>query len=230
MNWSPLTNNHPNRSWNIIVSSFFENKSIKQLSISATYMDDEDVERLADAVKLSKVIRGAEYLNEAPKKSHLFFRHLSADIAENYRILRVNFFTPTERDSPAFRDWYAVWEVARRNSDLIRRAAAFVSGARPDRCCASALERVASHPALPEEVAHLCSVDEAEAARMIRAALLSFQSIEAFMRLAGVERQRVECHPREDGRLQLHDLNEYCWAALRRYLTLRDVRESPARP
>ncbi|XP_077512675.1 uncharacterized protein LOC144123801 [Amblyomma americanum] len=229
-NWSPLPNNHPNRSWNIIVSSFFENKSIKQLSVSATYMDDEDVERLADAVKLSKVIRGADYLNEEPKKSRLFFRHLSADIADNYRILRVNFFTPTERDSLAFRDWYAVWEVARRNSDLIRRAAAFVSSARSDRCCASALERVASHPALREEVAKLCSVDEAEAARMIRAALLSFQSIEAFMRLAGVVRQRVECHPREDGRLQLHDLNEYCWAALRRYLTLSDVRESPARP
>ncbi|KAK8768142.1 hypothetical protein V5799_005077 [Amblyomma americanum] len=132
-NWSPLPNNHPNRSWNIIVSSFFENKSIKQLSVSATYMDDEDVERLADAVKLSKVIRGADYLNEEPKKSRLFFRHLSADIADNYRILRVNFFTPTERDSLAFRDWYAVWEVARRNSDLIRRAAAFVSSARSDR-------------------------------------------------------------------------------------------------
>lgn len=226
--WSPLTNNAPYRSWNTIVSSLFENKSIKQLSVSATYMNDEDVERLADAVKLSSVIRGADFINETPEKSRVFFHRLSANIAENYNILRVNFFTPTERDSPAFRDWYAVWEVARRNSDLIRRAAAFVSGARSDRCCASALERVARHPALPEKIAQLCSVNEAEAARMVRTAFARLQRMEAFMRLTGVVRERVVCHRSGDGRLQLQDLNDYCWAALRRYLTLGDVKECPA--
>lgn len=226
--WKSLMDDAPSRSWKLITPSFFENDSIKDLSISATFMDDDDIERLADAVKLSNVIRCAEFKGETPEKCRTFFRRLSANIVKNYNILRVNLFTPTERDSPAFRDWYAVWEVARRNSDLVRRAAAFASGARSDRCCASALERVSRHPALPEEVAQLCSVGVPEAARMIREAFARLQPMDEFMRLCGVIQERVVCYPRGDGCLQLHDLNEYCWAALRRYLTLCDVKECAA--
>ncbi|KAH7969521.1 hypothetical protein HPB52_019238 [Rhipicephalus sanguineus] len=36
----------------------------------------------------------------------------------------------------------------------------------------------------------------------------------------------VECHPRDDGRMQLDDLNEDCWRMVRRHLMLDDVEEA----
>lgn len=131
--WGEVTGSVPNCSWKIVVSSFFENRSLKEIFVAAVYIRDEDIERLADAVKSSTVVRSAEFTGESSDKVDVFYRRLSVDIAENYNLLRVNFLAPAKRNSPAFKAWYAVWEVARRNCDLIELAAVFVNGIRSDR-------------------------------------------------------------------------------------------------
>ncbi|KAL3192593.1 hypothetical protein MRX96_059007 [Rhipicephalus microplus] len=50
------------------------------------------------------------------------------------------------------------------------------------------------------------------------------RSMDGFMRAVGVVKERVICHPAEDGRMQLDDLNEDCWSHVRRYLVTDDVR------
>ncbi|KAH7968463.1 hypothetical protein HPB52_008541 [Rhipicephalus sanguineus] len=52
-------------------------------------------------------------------------------------------------------------------------------------------------------------------------------SLDAYMRITGVVKERVVCHPRDDGRIQLDDLGEDCWEMVRRFLMLDDV-EGPS--
>ncbi|KAH7944225.1 hypothetical protein HPB52_017458 [Rhipicephalus sanguineus] len=94
------------------------------------------------------------------------------------------------------------------------------------RRCAGALETVSRHPALMEELAEVLSLSDAELASLVRTRLREIQNVHDFMRLAGVVKDTVTCQPREDGRKQLHDLNEYCWGHVRRYLLFDDVRDS----
>lgn len=76
-----------------------------------------------------------------------------------------------------------------------------------------------------EEVAELTSVSVEEAAAKVKEGLRSFESMDDFMRLAGVVNKRVACHSREDGRTQIDALNADCWAVVRQYLKLGDIQE-----
>ncbi|KAL3246248.1 hypothetical protein MRX96_057793 [Rhipicephalus microplus] len=76
------------------------------------------------------------------------------------------------------------------------------------------------HPALPELLSELTSVSTAEVAAMVQSCLRSIEGMQEFMRLAGVVNEGVACSAREDGCMQLADLNEYCWSHIRRYIKL----------
>ncbi|XP_077549382.1 uncharacterized protein LOC144162639 [Haemaphysalis longicornis] len=152
-----------------------------------------------------------------------FLQILSTGIADNYNLLSV---TAPDQDllkkaKQLFR--FKVWDTTRRNRGLLTAAADFARGTRRDRHCALALDRMRDHPELVEEVARLEKVDEARAASMIRDGLRSIEGMDDFMRFAGVVKECVSCHPREDGRAQLDALNEYCWSAVRHYLKLYDI-------
>ncbi|XP_075534643.1 uncharacterized protein LOC142568673 isoform X5 [Dermacentor variabilis] len=120
-------------------------------------------------------------------------------------------------------DCFLVWETTRRNSGLVTRAAEFVSGHRLDRRYAAALEVVGCCPPLLEEFAQQQSLTVVDATPIIQRALRSIESMHDFMRLVGVVRERVVCHPRKDGRRQLDDLDDDCWRLIRRHITLFDV-------
>ncbi|XP_049523642.1 uncharacterized protein LOC125945593 [Dermacentor silvarum] len=96
--------------------------------------------------------------------------------------------------------------------------------------CAAGLDRVSRHPALVAELAEVLSIDQVEAADMVQRRFRSIEGLHEFMRLAGVVKGRVTCLPREDGRMQLDDLNDDCWAHVRRYLELDDLPYSSASP
>ncbi|XP_077537684.1 uncharacterized protein LOC144149853 isoform X4 [Haemaphysalis longicornis] len=180
---------------------------------------------LAHAISASKNI-STVYLSGPGSGERAFFRELSTVIADNYTLLSVTVLG--YKYSKFKRDWFKVWDTTRRNCGLLTNAADFARGARHDRRCGLALERMHSHPELVEEVARLEEVDEAEAASMVRGGLRSMEGLHEFMRLAGVVREQVLCHEREDGRTQLNALNEYCWKEVRRYLKLWDVKELTA--
>ncbi|KAL1478559.1 hypothetical protein MTO96_034992 [Rhipicephalus appendiculatus] len=55
-------------------------------------------------------------------------------------------------------------------------------------------------------------------------------SLDAYMRITGVVKDRVVCHPRDDGRTQLDDLSEDGWQMVRRFLLLDDVEEAVTHP
>ncbi|XP_077528313.1 uncharacterized protein LOC144139971 [Haemaphysalis longicornis] len=209
--------------WTIFSDSLSRNKSIRNVGIHRLGLYDEVSELLADAVKSRKDTWRVEFHNGA-KPPGAFIRRLSEGITDNFTLLNVTLHgtVPTEFVG----DWLVVDEVVRRNSGLLTRAAQFVTGVLRDRYGAQALERVHDNPALQEEIMQVASVDSDEAASMIRRALRSIEDLHAFMVLSGVVRERVVCLPRHDGRTQLDDLNEHCWARVRQYLLVEHVRYS----
>ncbi|KAH6943566.1 hypothetical protein HPB50_024339 [Hyalomma asiaticum] len=209
-----------------ILESLPRNRSIKRLSVLASHLKREHIELLADVIKLSESIHTIQFNAENSRKRNSFVRRLSLNISENYQLLDASLSHTLERDKEAYEAWSTILEATRRNSGLLIRAASFVSGARRGRFSASALELVFRHTALPEEVSKQASLTETDAAALIRRAFERLQDLNEYMRLSGVVRHRVVCHPCLSARVQLDDLNQQCWYAVRRYLTLNDVKES----
>ncbi|XP_065302081.1 uncharacterized protein [Dermacentor albipictus] len=209
--------NETDLDWTAVVESLSRNSSLAELCVSATCMREDDSGRMADVVKHSENMRRFSLSVQKVWHSAAFASRLSNGIYRNYSLIKVKFPGYMNKDS------FAVWDTARRNSRLVASASQFHAGANPDRTTAAALERVLRHRALLEELAEVQSISEDEAADALRDEVRSFESMHEFMRLAGVVKERVTCHQREDGRTQLDDLNEHCWIAIRHYLALGDV-------
>ncbi|XP_077525916.1 uncharacterized protein LOC144137800 [Haemaphysalis longicornis] len=121
---------------------------------------------LAEAINSSKNISRVKFeVDHNPYAEHAFLQRLSLGIRNNYTLLSVDFGSV---DKTAEVYWFRVWDVMRRNQGLVTAAADFARGVRRDRHCALAMEQVHRHPELMEEVARLESVDEAQAAAMVR--------------------------------------------------------------
>nr|XP_054925806.1 uncharacterized protein LOC126529409 [Dermacentor andersoni] len=209
--------NETDLAWAAVVESFSRNSSLAELFVSATCMPEDDSERMADFVKRSENIRRFSVSVQNSWHSAWFVSRLSDGIFRNYSLLKLEFPGYMNKDS------FAIWDTARRNSRLVASASQFLAGANPDKTTAAALERVLRHRALLAELAEVQSISEGEAAAALRDEVRSFEGMHEFMRLAGVVKERVTCHRREDGCVQLDDLNEYCWIAIRRCLALDDV-------
>ncbi|XP_050032738.1 uncharacterized protein [Dermacentor andersoni] len=210
--------------WPALSRSLRLNRSITDLGIGVDAVSCEDVMLVADAIIQSATIRKICLLRWSSPPLPYFTRHLGAGILKNRTLCSATssrLYVPWDSEWAA--DWFAVRNTARRNSTFVARAAQFLKHARRDRLCAAGLDRVSRHPALVAELAQVLSVDEPEAADMVRQNARRIEGLHDFMRLAGVVKEQVTCLPRQDGRMQLDGLNQDCWARVRRYLELDDV-------
>lgn len=211
--------------WKAIMQSVSRNTSIWNLELTAHRFSNENAERFADVVNASRTITTLYFNALQPCETSAFLRRLSEAVQDNYTLLNINFRGVVTSDST--RNWITAVDTARRNSGLVALAARFVAGGRRDRYCAQALELMYSHPALLKEIMKLSSVTKTEASAMVRKSLSDIASMLAFMKMAGIVQFRLECHPREGGRMQLDDLNDDCLRLLRSYLKISDVRDTP---
>ncbi|KAH7976466.1 hypothetical protein HPB52_014397 [Rhipicephalus sanguineus] len=185
-------------------------------------MGIQDSRDLADLVKRSTRIRELCFVNTPKGNNTAFFQRLSEGIGDNYTLATVEFAGGLDAD--AVNHWLAVKETTWRNSGLVTRAARIKEASPFDRYVTGAVERVARYPALLDKVATTAKLDLAELAALVRGRLMGIQSMDGFMRFVGVVKERVVCHPAEDGRMRLDDLNEDCWGHVRRYLVTDDVK------
>ncbi|KAH6939822.1 hypothetical protein HPB50_021867 [Hyalomma asiaticum] len=213
-----------------ILGSLSRSKSIRVLHVTSMYMAAQDVCLLANSVTSSYNIEQVHFGTVTFLESAALVHRLSLGAATNYTLLSISLDYPLDTETAGY--LFTVYDVARRNYGLVALAAQFVTGALRGRqvhsthveaLSARALERVSGHPALLELLSELTSVSTAEAATMVRRCLRSIESMQQFMRLAGVVSERVTCGARGDGCVQLADLNEHCWSHIRRYLKLYDV-------
>ncbi|KAH8031469.1 hypothetical protein HPB51_017241 [Rhipicephalus microplus] len=206
--------------WNVILESLSQNRSLRRLDVSIYPMCNQAVQGLAESVKQNTHIRRI-YLQYMPASNEIaFLRCLSRDVENNYRLTEVDCSYLLD---DCFSDYLAVKATTWRNSGLVARAAQIKQASHLDRYVSRAVDRVSRYPALLDEVARSAKLDQAELAVLVRDCLSQVRSLHGFMRVAGVVKERVICHPTDDGRTQLDDLNEDCWSHVRRYLATDDI-------
>ncbi|KAH6942646.1 hypothetical protein HPB50_008810 [Hyalomma asiaticum] len=214
--------------WSEVIESLSSNASLTTVAMRPRYITERAIRSLANVLKTTRNIHTVHIDFEEGADGDSFVSALSPGLTETYVLLCLHLRGYCDSRVP--RAWFTVRDTVRRNSGLVSMAAEFVSGHRCDRYCAGALERVYNHVALPERVAQLSSVSEADASAMVRDALGSIQGMHDFMRLAGVVKHRVQCVPSVERRSQLDVLDDDSWRRVRRYLWLDDVLESGHSP
>ncbi|XP_049523116.1 uncharacterized protein LOC125945408 [Dermacentor silvarum] len=118
-----------------------------------------------------------------------------------------------------------ILHATRRNASAVSAAAQFVLGEQDTLEGADAVELMHGHPRLLEMVIEGADVTKAEAQKMISSALLRVRhcSLDEFMAMAGVVKDRVACLRHPDARRQLADIDHDSWLHIRSYLKIADV-------
>ncbi|KAH9365162.1 hypothetical protein HPB48_015772 [Haemaphysalis longicornis] len=217
--------------WTAIFKALSNHPSLRDLHLEASTIGVQVAGLLAEAVLSSKKLYRVNVVDLGSCQASVFVRALAEDIADNYTLLdltvKIGDWWPGLEASKAM---FAVWDVGRRNSDLVERAVQFATGTRRDRYCAQALQRMSGHPALLERIASAEKISEDEAAATACRMLGSLKGLHQFMRVAGIVKDRVECLPCPDQRTQLHDLNDHCWSLISQYVFLDQIVDPCPRP
>lgn len=208
--------------WTMILKSLSRNKSVKVLSVGMCGMNVRDIQDLAESIKRNKYMTDVQFAEEEKADAVVFFRRLAEGIGDNYTLTEVRCSDHPGPD--AHSDWLAVQETTWRNFGFVVRAGRVKRASRLDRYVTGALERVVRYPSLMDEVSRRSGINREQLEVLMRGRLKKTKSMDGFMRVTGVVKERVICHPASDGRMQLDELNEDCWYLVRRYLTADDVK------
>lgn len=211
--------------WPRLLGALAQNNSLKLLDVILEGISERDTEGLADSVRRSTSISSVIFCPRHEGDCSRFVRRLAVDIAKNYTLM--NIYCRGYVCADAARDWFTVQETTSRNASLVARAARLLKASITDRCVIEALERISLHPALLADVAEKLEMDKAELIVLSRERLKVAESLNGFMRITGVVKERVVCSPPGDNCTQLHNLNHYCWMHVRRYLLIDDVKHEP---
>lgn len=211
-----------NIGWHYVLEALSRNDSLRDLCVTLNRIGVQDTEGLADAVRRSTTIRSVEYVNRPTDNATVFVRRLADSIVQDYILLTVCCRGHVDHD--AAKDWFTVEDTARRNSNIVARAARLLKASPSDRYIIGALERISMYPALQAEVADLLQIDKAELVSLIHDRIAQTESLDGFMWVTGVVKEGVSCHRSDDGAMQLDGLNEYCWRHVRGYLFVDDIK------
>ncbi|KAH7976142.1 hypothetical protein HPB52_009329 [Rhipicephalus sanguineus] len=196
------------RWWSLVLKALPRNNSLRELSVTLCSMSAEEKAELADSPTTD---------------ASAFVRRFAKDIEQNHILLTLICDGHIHADVAGH--WHTVQETTRRNSGVVARAARLQKASLLDRYVSGALQRVMPHPALLAEVAELVKIEKAELVNLIRDRLKGAETLDGFMKMTGVVKERVICHASDDGSTQLDALNEDCWRHVFQYLFIDDVKE-----
>nr|XP_050029955.1 uncharacterized protein LOC126525994 [Dermacentor andersoni] len=196
------------------------NPSLIEVNITGILLYNKYCTVLVDAVaaqcgRLTHLrITPANTMN--PTYANLFMPHL---VNRPPRHVRVDFYNYKNSGHASLR------EITARNNNNVSAATRYVLG---DWKCddgARVLELLHDHPSLVRNVRRKAELGTVEADARIARALKRVRrcDLDEYMRLAGVVKRRVVCTKQKGVRLQIADINEYCWLHLRLYLKVADV-------
>ncbi|KAH7947452.1 hypothetical protein HPB52_012181 [Rhipicephalus sanguineus] len=204
-----------------LVQAVSVNRTIRSLHIWGLRFDETETQMLADTLQSSRTLCEFYFHPKDDESTLSFVRKLSPIVSSNYTLLGLHLTKCVDLGG----EFFTIAEVVRRNNSLVTRATHFVMGTRRHKYCAAALELVHSTPGLVARLQNSTSVDENQAVLNIRKSLNNISELDDFMRVTGVVKDRVTCHPRDDGKMQLADINRDCWLYIRRYLMVSDIRD-----
>ncbi|KAL3197602.1 hypothetical protein MRX96_044869 [Rhipicephalus microplus] len=109
--------------WAVILESLRRNTSINDLRVFTRYMSGPDIQLLADTLNSCQNVRRAHVRVGQPEIATVFVRRLRDGIEDNYSLLHLTVDGCSLSRSGVGKEWFAVWDTMRRNSDLVARAA-----------------------------------------------------------------------------------------------------------
>ncbi|KAL1423719.1 hypothetical protein MTO96_020786 [Rhipicephalus appendiculatus] len=201
-----------------LVQALSVNKTLYELSIQGLCFDETETRILADMMSSNRTIIFLVFYPDDPRSVISLVQKLSLNFSKNYAALGMRVTRCVELGS----DWFTVAGVVQRNNSLATRASHFVMGTE-HKYCAVAFELVHFTPGLVAKVKRLASVDENEAELRIKRSLRSISELDVFMRISGVVKNSVTCQTRDDGQVQLVNLNRECWLHIRQYIRMDDI-------
>ncbi|KAL1443492.1 hypothetical protein MTO96_007404 [Rhipicephalus appendiculatus] len=201
-----------------LLKALSNNKSIRKLSLKGMYINLCEARLLADMLLSNRTLCHLSFYPYNVDATKWLLLMLPPYISRNYVLLDMC----TSLHERLGDCWSRIKVVLCRNNSLVTRAAHFVMGMR-NRFCAAAVELLQSNLGLQEKVQELASIDEDEALSRVENSLNSFTELDDFMCVAGVVKDTVTCHRRDDGQKQLVDLNRDCWLYIRQYLKMADI-------
>ncbi|KAH7947454.1 hypothetical protein HPB52_012183 [Rhipicephalus sanguineus] len=204
-----------------LVQAVSVNRTIRSLHIWGLRFDETETQMLVETLRSSRTLYDFYFHPHDDESTFSFVRKLSPILSSNYTLLGLHLTKCVDLGG----EFFTMAEVVRRNNSLVTRATHFVMGTKSHKYCAEALELVHSTPGLVARLQNSTSADENQAVVRIWKSLKNFSELDEFMRVTGVVKDRVTCHPRDDGKMQLADLNRDCWLYIRRYLMVSDIRD-----
>lgn len=202
------------------ISALSSGITLNRFTFDGPLLSEEDCQSLSRAILRSRTLHQLSLSmgRDTNTNNGRLLRCLAPRARENYNLLHVS----VEANDDCDGDSKVLAEVTRRNFSLVTRAACFVMENRTN-YCARAIELVAEHPKLVELVQKKASVGENQAKEMVRRALASITSLNDYMKAASVVKGTVQCIAQQGTRMQIDQLNEYCWRNIRKYIKVSDV-------
>ncbi|XP_065295583.1 uncharacterized protein [Dermacentor albipictus] len=203
----------------IVIAGLLANRSLERLGIYSCSLYDSDVHVFTKWLQQSKTLY---WLSGSFVPEDVRVRLVS----ELVGCLRSS-YTLTSLDISNLEKSHAHWQVIQgqlcRNASLVVRATHFATGSTLKRC-ASAFELVSWHPLVFYRLLHLSSmcVDEVQQKLVQSKKRLLID----FWQLAGVVKEELCCHERDDGKLQIDQIGFDAWMALRKFLKVGDIADA----
>ncbi|KAK8774986.1 hypothetical protein V5799_010481, partial [Amblyomma americanum] len=130
--------------WSEVIQSLSLNTTVRQLSITSGDIDGRKLQAIASVFKTGHNIHTLDLSTQPLADYGAFVRSLYTGIKHNYAVLNVSLAGGVDGDLS--NEWFVVRDTARRNSDLLARAAEFASGVRRNRALVSIPQALRTGP------------------------------------------------------------------------------------
>lgn len=202
----------------LIIAGLSKNSSLERLGMYSCCLHDCDVHAFTDWLQQSRTLYYLSCSFVSPSMSSFLMKNLAERLHSSYTLTSLN----VER----YLDfWQGVKSLVSRNALLTERATHFALGSTLKQCTA-AFELVSWHPLVLGRVCQLAAVSMEEAKRMVVESKRRLSN--DFWQLAGVVKTELQCHECGDGKVQIDQLGIDAWMAVRRFLSVTDVTDSPS--
>lgn len=203
----------------IVIAGLLANTSLQRLGIYSCSLYDSDVRVFTKWLQQNKTLYWLSGSFVPEDVRVVLLSELVGCLQSNYTLTALD-ISDLEKSRA---HWQVIQGQLNRNASLVVRAIHFVTGSTLKRC-ASAFELVSRHPLVINRLLHLSSMrmDEVQQklARSKKRLLIDF------WQLAGVVKEDLCCHERDDGKLQIDQLGFDAWMALRKFLKVGDIADA----
>ncbi|KAH7949994.1 hypothetical protein HPB49_018107 [Dermacentor silvarum] len=203
-----------------LVSALASNLKLVRVSVTGAQLSHYDYSVLADGA--NKSISITDFTLTPGCTSAAIHDAMHREVRSCPLHMTESFTGASDAKNNALAD---ILEATTKNASAVLDAAHFVLGEQDGVDSARAIELLHDHPRVLQRVMERADVTKAEAKKMINRAWLRVHrcSLDEFMRMSGVIKERMECIGHPGTRLQLADLSHYCLLHIRSFLKIADV-------